>query len=332
MTGSASTPLLLDLMELEDHKTPSDVVEEILRQNPDLNYPTPLERFVELAGIESISELKTDGFEGMLITNAEKSRGAIMIKAGTSPRRRRFTIAHELGHFLLPWHRQQKFSCKSADIKDSGNSRNLAPDQVTIETEANAFASELLMPSSAFKSFIDNLETPTLFDLADLSDTFDVSFEATVHRYKALSDQPLAFVFSHNNIVRYWVKTQSLPYVLKVRKDHALPLRSASRSDGKSVTDLENIAAHVWLEPHSELALPRNILEQTIHQSAGYKVTLLYVENLFGLEYDQTVDFVDDSEHQLEFNQEVIYEQDADYSVDVVFDESILNLKNFLRS
>lgn len=324
MTGSASTPLLLDLMELEDHKTPSDVVKEILRQNPYLSYPTPLERFVELAGIESISELTTDGFEGMLITNAEKSRGAIMVKAGVSPRRRRFTIAHELGHFLLPWHRQQKFSCKSSDIKDSGNNRGLAPDQVTIETEANAFASELLMPSSAFKSFIDDFETPTLVDLATLSDAFDVSFEATVHRYKALSDQPLAFVFSHNNIVRYWLKTQSLPYALKVRKDHALPLRSSSRNDGKSVTDIETIAAHVWLEPHGELALPRNILEQTIHQAAGYKVTLLYVENLFGLEYDQRLDFDDEQNHEHEFNQEVIYEEVSEHnSVDTVFDESI---------
>jgi hypothetical protein len=194
---------------------------------------------------------------------------------------------------------------------------------VIIETEANAFASELLMPSLAFKSFIDNVETPTLVDLARLSDSFDVSFEATVHRYKALSDQPLAFVFSHNNIVRYWVKTQSLPYVLKTRKDQALPLRSLSRHDGKSVTDLETIAAHVWLEPHGELALPRNILEQTIHQSAGYKVTLLYVENLFGLEYDQTVDFSDDEDRELEFNQEVVYDDEEGLVIDPVFEDSI---------
>lgn len=323
MTGSASTELLLDLMELEDYKTPSDVVEEILRQNPNLSYPTPLERFVELAGIESISELTTDGFEGMLITNPEKSRGAIMIKAGTSPRRRRFTIAHELGHFLLPWHRQQRFSCKASDIKDSSSQRGLAPDLVTIETEANSFASELLMPSSAFKSLIDDFETPSLNDLARLSDTFDVSFEATVHRFKTLSDKPLVFVFSHNNIVRYWVKTQEMPYSLKVRKDQALPLRSSSRINGSAVSDFETIAAHIWLEAHSELALPRNIVEQTIHQSAGYKVTLLYVENLFGLEYDQTVDFHDDSGHESEFNQEVIYpEIIEEYADDVVFGES----------
>jgi len=235
-----------------------------------------------------------------------------------------------LGHFLLPWHRQQKFSCKSADIKDSAQNRELGSDSVSIsiETEANAFASELLMPSSAFKSLIDDFETPTLLNLAKLSDTFDVSFEATVHRYKVLSDQPLAFVFSHHNIVRYWVKTQDMPYVLKVRKGQALPLRSSSRNDGTSVSDFETIAAHIWFEPHSELALPRSILEQTIHQNAGYKVTLLYVENLFGLEYDQTTNYHDEVNADLEFNQEAIYqesmyEQDADYSTDAVFDESI---------
>lgn len=321
MTGSASTNLILDLMELEDHKTPSDVVEEILRQNPDLTYPTPLERFVELAGIESISELTTDGFEGMLITNPEKSRGAIMVKAGVSPRRRRFTVAHELGHFLLPWHRQQKFSCKSSDIKDSAFSRTNSTEQVNIEVEANAFASELLMPSSAFKSFIDDFETPTLQNLTTLSDTFDVSFEATVHRYKALSDKPLAFVFSHHNVVRYWVKTQEMPYMLKVRKDQALPSRSSSRNEGIAVSEFETVAAHIWFEPHSELALPRNIVEQTIHQSAGYKVTLLYVENLFGLEYDQSVDFTDDLGLELEFNQEVIYPEMSDH--EAVYDQSI---------
>lgn len=320
MTGSASTTLLLDLMELEDHKTPSDVVEEILRQNPDLTYPTPLERFVELAGIESISELTTDGFEGMLITNAEKSRGAIMVKAGVSPRRRRFTVAHELGHFLLPWHRQERFSCKSSDIKDSGNSRSNSIEQVNIEAEANAFASELLMPSLEFKRILAGFDMPALIDLADLSDTFDVSFEATVHRYKALSKNAVAFIFSHNNVVRYWVKSQGMPYALKVRKDQPLPMRSPSRRQGEYISDWETVAAHMWFEPHQELVLPRHILEQTIYQSAGYKVTMLYLESLLGLEKSQieTHDF----EYSQEQNDDYIHEE-VMYDIEPVLDDSI---------
>ncbi len=281
-----ASELTLDLMELDDKKTPSEVVNEILRQNPSLSYPFPLEAFATLAGIESISELTTDGFEGMLITNPEKSRGAIMIKAGTSFRRRRFTIAHELGHYLLPWHRQERFSCKSSDIKDNTDNKStskLSNSSITIETEANSFASELLMPHAEFKRILDEYGSPELIDIADLSDFFDVSFEAVIHRYKVLTSYPLAFVFSHKNVVRYWVKSSVMPYSLKVRKDQPLPLRSPSRQSGEYISDWEPIAAHYWLEPHSEFNVPNKILEQTIYQSSDYKVTMLQVESLEGL-------------------------------------------------
>ncbi|AXI02666.1 ImmA/IrrE family metallo-endopeptidase [Aquirhabdus parva] len=287
-----TSALTLDLMELDDKKTPSDVVNEILKQNPNLSYPFPLEAFATLAGIESISELTTDGFEGMLITNPEKSRGAIMIKAGTSYRRRRFTIAHELGHYLLPWHRQESFRCKSSDIKDNTENRSTSTTHslMTIEIEANNFASELLMPQSEFKRILDEYGTPELIDISDLSDFFDVSFEAVIHRYKVLTDYPLAFVFSHQNTVRYWVKSGVMPYSLKVRKDQPLPLRSPSRQAGEYISDWEAIPAHIWLEPHNEFDFPNKILEQTIYQSAGYKVTMLYVESLAGLEKDNDIE------------------------------------------
>jgi IrrE N-terminal-like domain len=323
VTDSAATMLVLDLIELEDYKTPSDVVEEILRQNPDLTYPTPLERFVELAGIESISELTTEGFEGMLITNTEKSRGAILVKSANSPRRRRFTIAHELGHFLLPWHRQERFSCQSSDIKDHGNSRSVSTEHATIETEANTFASELLMPTQAVKTILAKFDMPSLVDLTDLSDTFDVSFEAAVHRYKALTQDAVAFIFSYNNVVRYWVKSKVMPYALRVRKDHALPISSPSRRQSEYVSDWEKIPAHIWLEPHRELVAPPGIFEQTICQLSGYKVTMLYLDSLLGLEKSHAA--------QSHAAQSDVYNDEPDdhyaqeevmYDVESVFDES----------
>ena len=293
VTESATSALTLDQMELDDHKTPAAVVDEILRQNPDIQYPFPLEELAELAGIEAIGELTTSSFEGMLITNAEKSRGAIMIKAKTSPRRRRFTIAHELGHYLLPWHRQETFSCKSSDIKDTGDGR-IKSDLVNIEVEANSFASQLLMPSSAFHRIMHEYGSPELINVADLSDTFDVSFEAAVHRYKSLTEHPVAFVFSYQNVVRYWVKGVAMPYALKVRKDMPLPLTSPSRRAGEYISDWEAVAAHIWLEPHADLKLPKNILEQTLYQSAGYKVTLLQLDNMFGFEDEIELQELDD--------------------------------------
>ncbi len=321
MTESAATTLVLDLMALEDYKTPSDVVEEMLRQNPELTFPTPLERFVELAGIESISELTTEGFEGMLITNTEKSRGAILVKSMTSPRRRRFTIAHELGHFLLPWHRQERFSCQSSDIKDHGQARtSFSAERASIEAEANTFASELLMPTQAFQKILISFAAPSLIDLDDLSHTFDVSFEAAVHRYKALTQDAVAFIFSYNNVVRYWVKSKVMPYALRVRKDHPLPVSSPSRRQCEFISDWEKVAAHIWFEPHRELILPPSILEQTIYQLSGYKVTMLYLESLLGLEKgdaEQGDSAFGDQQHDQYAQEEVMYD------VEPVFQDSL---------
>jgi Zn-dependent peptidase ImmA (M78 family) len=43
-------------------------------------------------------------FEGALLTTAERDTGAIVVNKNASPQRQRFTLAHELGHLLNPWH------------------------------------------------------------------------------------------------------------------------------------------------------------------------------------------------------------------------------------
>jgi hypothetical protein len=66
---------------------------------------------------------------------------AIIINSLQSERRERFTLAHELGHVLIPWHRGSLYD-------DAGVFEGLGRvDQWDMESEANRFASELLMPS-----------------------------------------------------------------------------------------------------------------------------------------------------------------------------------------
>jgi hypothetical protein len=69
-------------------------------------------------------------------------RPTIIININQPPRRRRFTLAHELGHVLIPWHRGSLYDDFSA--VDAGSQF----DRWEMESEANQFASELLMPSS----------------------------------------------------------------------------------------------------------------------------------------------------------------------------------------
>ena len=65
----------LDLIELADLVRPEQLVAEVLRQNPQLPVPVPLEELAQLAGITKIEAFASEGFEGALITNATKSEG-----------------------------------------------------------------------------------------------------------------------------------------------------------------------------------------------------------------------------------------------------------------
>lgn len=73
--------------------------------------------------------------------------------------RQRFSIAHELGHFL---HGHGDFADSTATFEDG--SYNYADPQNRQEMEANEFAAELLMPESFLKADIGNigLDVPTL--------------------------------------------------------------------------------------------------------------------------------------------------------------------------
>ncbi len=69
--------LKLELIELADLIHPEDLVNEIIKQNPGIPLPIPVEDLARLAGITKIEPLSSEGFEGTLIANAEKSEGAI---------------------------------------------------------------------------------------------------------------------------------------------------------------------------------------------------------------------------------------------------------------
>lgn len=72
----------------------------------------------------------------------------VVLNSGRSKVRQRFTLAHELGHILIPWHTGNVFDFTGGDIFDE------EIEYRTMEAEANRFASELLMPSEWVLSLI----------------------------------------------------------------------------------------------------------------------------------------------------------------------------------
>ena len=136
------TNLTLDRIALDDAGgNPRKIAEAIHLQLGDLTGPVPVDAIAHALDIVEICKEPLTSFEGALITNVEKDYGSILVNARSNPQRRRFTVAHELGHFLNAWHKPT-IQCSREDmIVSAARDRHLRQ-----ETEANAFSIELLTP------------------------------------------------------------------------------------------------------------------------------------------------------------------------------------------
>jgi hypothetical protein len=90
----------------------------------------------------------------------------------TNLRRKRFTLAHELGHVIIPWH--------FGTIIDDDTELIHLQDH-PFEAEANRFASELLMPSAWLQEIVNHFDDPeTMID--GVVEGANVSFQAAIIR------------------------------------------------------------------------------------------------------------------------------------------------------
>ena len=164
--------------DLVDAGSPEALVKRILQAEPNLAVPVPIEDLCARLGILRIENLDTDEFEGGLTTDAERSEGIILAKRGGEPRRR-FTIAHELAHFLMARHvpdQPGRFLCKRSDLlrltAKEGDQRQRR------EVEANRFASLMLMPPHLLRSAMAAFREPDLQHVLVLARDFAVGKEA----------------------------------------------------------------------------------------------------------------------------------------------------------
>jgi hypothetical protein len=122
-------------------------------------------------GDQSLSGLLLPG-RGEIWVNAQEGR--------QWPGRRRFTIAHELGHWQL--HRQTDHTvfCRTATVEPDDKPGPAA--QPLPETEANAFAAEVLMPARLVRQHYAAYGD----DFFRLCNTFGVSGAAMGRRLHAV--------------------------------------------------------------------------------------------------------------------------------------------------
>ena len=112
------------------------------------------------------------------------SRGEIWVNAEEArqwPGRRRFTICHELGHWVLHRRGQQSLFCRHGSIEEAEHADTRPPLPIT-EEEANSFAAALLMPAELVRRHYD----ATSGDFEALCERFGASGAAMGRRLHAV--------------------------------------------------------------------------------------------------------------------------------------------------
>src|SRR5580704_5613842 len=209
-------------MKLADLGSPEALADCIIGQYPGIEIPIPLKRIAGSVGIVDIVGQTTSSFEGALVTTAAKGTGSIAYNNASRIERRRFTIAHEIGHFLIPWHGASA-QCATADMgvlksQDTRKSK---------EAEANRFAAALLTPTALFTRHIRQFSSPETEHVLALATRYQVSKEMAARRYTDLCDHVCAIVFSHQGAVRYFCKSRICPFI-DLTRGNPLPLGSLS--------------------------------------------------------------------------------------------------------
>jgi len=138
-------------------------------------------------GLNVVEDDLGDDISGALVTNAEGT--AVLVQATHHEHRKRFTIAHEIGHFVLRHH----FTEGGHVHVDRGNYISLRGRRASEgvdpkEIEANWFAAALLMPAEMVTKAVSRLDVTALHDqhVEQLAETFKVSQQAMTIRLSTL--------------------------------------------------------------------------------------------------------------------------------------------------
>lgn len=212
-----------------------------------------------------------DGFEGMLVPNPTRSRWMILYNSAVaSEGRKRFTVAHEFGHYLLHRHQQDEFACGAGDIESGDTAKD-------IEKEADDFASTLLMPLDDLRRQVDGHDVT--FDLlSHCAERYSVSLTAAALRWLEIAPHRAVLIASVDDHM-LWAKSNEDAFnsgAYFATRKNTIELPAAALAHSRNCTgraQSHRTRAQVWFAREAAF-MP--ITEMTkVAGNYGYTLTLL---------------------------------------------------------
>lgn len=162
--------------------------EALLKELDLMNVPVRVDLLAGRLGLPVVPMDLDRSISGLLIRSGNNA--TIGVRKEDAPTRKRFTIAHEIGHHQLG----HQFQGDEQVHVDRGYSiRMRSPKSSTgedkMEVEANQFAASLLMPEQLIRHEVSKIRPDGSLsdtDVADLAKTFQVSEQAMTIRLTVL--------------------------------------------------------------------------------------------------------------------------------------------------
>lgn len=242
----------------------------------ELNYkkiPVDPEEIAELKGIE-VKEDNAEGYTGMLLVVDGEAMISVKRSIGEASKKR-FTIAHEVGHYTIPGHvsgERTIFQCSDTDL----NSFNkiIGKDK---EFEANVFASELLLPENHFKKNVQckDLNKNTLDNLCL---EYETSLTATAIRFVTFRPE-YALVYSEGSRIRWFNAGKDFGCYLDVKRGSLLQRESLAFNFFKGAelpTELEEVPSCAWINDYKDVYQVKELSLGS--RKYNYVLSFIYVE------------------------------------------------------
>lgn len=232
-----------------------------------LGVTTPAEIDVEAIAWHVGAEVRysdLDSCEARIIGYGD--RAIITVERKSISARKRFSVAHELGHWKH--HRGRSFVCRKQDIGNEANGGN------QLERVADAYAADLVLPPYLFEPLAKLAKKATFEAIDDLSREFQTSRTATALRMVDYGPEP-AMLICHNQQKRLWFRRgRTVPERWFPRDEIDAESSALEVLHGRTErTRRSLIGADAWFDRRE--AERFEVFEQTIKSQNGTTISLI---------------------------------------------------------
>ena len=220
----------------------------------------------------SVREVDADKFDGVMLRVSGAPFGTIAINTNIRENGRKlFTLAHEIGHYLLPGQQQQSDICTKYDVS------HWTPSLPSPELDANRFAAEILMPSQMMNERFLRPE-PSFEIIRAIAAQCGTTLTASGYRLAELSSFRVAIVWCSNGRATWYKASDEFGRAVRLgalaKETYAFDVFRNESIPNK----LESVPASAWLF-ESNLKPDAKVWEHSVFLRAYEGVlTLLYLK------------------------------------------------------